>query len=180
MAAILAERMRRQRIGNPLAADDDAEELIGAIQPISTGPFARPGSPPCLAPRTEFDDMRATDRLRRDRTLVKGRFQGGGIGYVLARDLGIYANAFRKPLREPSETQGRVLDALRNTGPLTPRQLKEETGLLNKQITYDVEDIALDLSPLRSKALTSETVEIVSVAYPEPRHRILRYAGRPL
>jgi hypothetical protein len=27
MAAILAERMRRQRIGNPLAADDDAEEL---------------------------------------------------------------------------------------------------------------------------------------------------------
>jgi hypothetical protein len=346
MAAILAERMRRQRIGNPLAADDDAEELIGAIQPISTGPFARPGSPPWLAPRTKFDDMRATDRLRRDRTLVKGRFQGGGIGYVLARDLGIYANAFRKPLREPSENQGRVLDAVRNTGPLTPRQLKEETGLLNKQIMpalqrlqtsflvyedqldddwerswydfgsewpgvrvgeehresavaevlkrflrahvfatleqicdwsrlparqikrflaslearelvqrcaitgagegyclpgdeaqpdaspppgvvilhrgdflvrshaselkrrfhgsevlqyllvdgellgavcghwgfhpYDVEDIALDLPPRRIKAVKSEIVEIVRVAYPEPRHRILRYAGRPL
>jgi hypothetical protein len=346
MAAILAERMRRQRIGNPLAADDDARELIGAIQPISTGPFARPGSPPRLAPRSDFDDMRVTDRLRRDRTLVKGRFQGGGIGYVLARDLGIYANAFRRPLRESSEIQGRVLDAVRNTGPLTPRQLKEETGLLNKQIMpalqrlqtaflvyedqldddwerswydfgsewpgvrvgeehresavaevlkrflrahvfatleqicdwsllparqikhllasleaqelvrrcritgagegycpqgdeaqpdgspppgvfilhrgdflvrshaselkrrfpgrevlqyllvdgellgavcghwgfhpYDVEDIALDLSPLRIEALKGEIVEIVRVAYPEPRHRILQCAGRPL
>jgi hypothetical protein len=134
LAAILAERMRRQRIGNPLGPDDDARELIGAIQPISTGPFARPGSPPCLAPRTDFDDLRATGRLRRDRTLVKGRFQGGGIGYVLARDLEIYANAFRKSLVEPSDIQRRVLDALRSTGPLTPRQLKEETGLLNKQI----------------------------------------------
>jgi len=92
MAAILAERMRRQRIGSPLGAGDDVEELIGAIQPISTGAFARPGSPPRLTPRTDFDDMRATDRLRRDRTLVKGRFQGGGIGYVLARDLEIYAD----------------------------------------------------------------------------------------
>jgi hypothetical protein len=45
---------------------------------------------------------------------------------------------------------------------------------------YDVEDIALDLSPLRIKALKSEIIEIVRVAYPEPRHRILRYAGRPL
>jgi len=134
MAAILAERMRRQRIANPLAADEDAEELIGEIQPLSTGAFARPGSPPRLAPRSDFDDLRVTDRLRRDRTLVKGRFQGGGIGYVLARDLGIYANAFRRPLREPSEIQERVLDVVRHTGPLTPRQLKEETGLLNKQI----------------------------------------------
>ncbi len=134
LAAILAERMRRQRIGNPLAAGDDVRELIGAIQPLSTGPFARPGSPPRLVPRCDFDDTRVTDRLRRDRTLVKGRFQGGGIGYVLARDLEIYANAFRKPLREISEIQGQVLDAVRNTGPLTPRQIKEETGLLNKQI----------------------------------------------
>lgn len=134
MAVILAERMRRQRIGNPLGADDDVRELIRAIQPISTGAFARPGSPPRLTPRTDFDDMRATDRLRRDRTLVKGRFQGGGIGYVLARDLGVYANAFCRPLVQPSEIQGRVLDAIRSAGPLTPRQLKEETGLLNKQI----------------------------------------------
>jgi hypothetical protein len=78
--------------------------------------------------------MRATDRLRRDRTLVKGRFQGGGIGYVLGRDLELYANAFRKPLARPSEVQQLVLDAVRSTGPLTPRQLKEETGLLNKEI----------------------------------------------
>jgi hypothetical protein len=45
---------------------------------------------------------------------------------------------------------------------------------------YDVEDIALDLPPHRIEALKDEIVEIVKAAYPEPRHRIVHYAGRPL
>ena len=45
---------------------------------------------------------------------------------------------------------------------------------------YDVEDIALDLPPRRIEALKGQIVEIVRAAYPEPRHRILHYAGRPL
>jgi hypothetical protein len=104
------------------------------LQPLSTGAYERPGSPPRLVHRTAFDDARATDRLRRRRELVKGRFQGGGIGYVLAGDLGLYANAFRRPLPELSSVQASVLDAVQRTGPLTPRQIKEEVGLLNKQI----------------------------------------------
>jgi hypothetical protein len=104
------------------------------LQPLSTGAYERPGSPPRLVHRTAFDDARATDRLRRRRELVKGRFQGGGIGYVLAADLGLYANAFRRPLPELSSVQASVLDAVQRTGPLTPRQIKEEVGLLNKQI----------------------------------------------
>jgi hypothetical protein len=87
-----------------------------------------------LAHRTAFDDTRATDRLRARRQLVKGRFQGGGIGYVLAEDLELYANAFCRPLTKPTETQETVLDAVRRVGPLTARQIKEETGLLNKRI----------------------------------------------
>ena len=46
IAAILAERMRRQRIGNPLGPDEDAQELIGAIQPICTGSFSTRTSSP--------------------------------------------------------------------------------------------------------------------------------------
>jgi hypothetical protein len=66
--------------------------------------------------------------------MVKGRFLGGGIGYVLAKDLELYANAFCRRLDTLNETQEIVLDAIIRSETLTPRQLKEETGLLNKKI----------------------------------------------
>ncbi len=126
--------MRRQRLTDPLATTRGLETLIRTLQPISTGAYDRPGSPPRLAHRTAFDDTRATARLRAKRGLVKGRFLGGGIGYVLAEDLELYANAFCRPLARPSPIQKRVLDAVRHAGPLTARQIKEETGLQSKQI----------------------------------------------
>jgi hypothetical protein len=49
-------------------------------------------------------------------------------------DLGLYANAFRRPLQAMSETQEQVFEALHFGGPLTPSLVKEETGLLKKQI----------------------------------------------
>ena len=45
---------------------------------------------------------------------------------------------------------------------------------------YDVEDIALDLPSGRIEALKKEIIEVVENAYPQPRHRILHYAGAPL
>lgn len=84
--------------------------------------------------RTTFDDGRETDRLRAQRLIVKGRFLGGGIGYVLADDLALYANTFRRPATGLNETQRAVFDVVKNVGPITPRQIKEETGLLNKEI----------------------------------------------
>ena len=75
-----------------------------------------------------------TARWRRTRKLVKGRFLGDGIGYVLADELELYANAFRKPVTRLTENQQRVVDALRACGPMAPRLIKEETGLLNKEI----------------------------------------------
>jgi hypothetical protein len=126
--------MRRQGLTDPLPTARGLEALVRTLQPISTGAYARPGSPPRLAHRTAFDDTRATARLRGRRKLVKGRFQGGGIGYVLAEDLELYANAFCRPLTRLSQTQATVLDAVQRAGPLTARQIKEETGLLNKQI----------------------------------------------
>jgi hypothetical protein len=72
--------------------------------------------------------------LRAGRVIVKGRFLGGSIGYVLAQDLDLYANAFQRPVSGFNEVQEIVLEAVQSAGPLTPRQVKEETGLLNKQI----------------------------------------------
>ena len=133
-ASIRAERLARQGLAEPLASRHALCPLIRALQPLSTGPYARPGSPPRLVHRTVFDDATAADRLRRERALVKGRFRAGGVGYVLADDLELYANAFCKPVAVPSPIQAEVLDVVCRAGPLTPKQIKEETGLLNKQI----------------------------------------------
>jgi hypothetical protein len=83
-----------------------------------------------------FDDAAVADELRAARQLVKGRYLGGTIGYVLSADLGLYTRAFRRPLDPGSldEPQQRVLAAFRSLGPLTPRQMKAETRLLNKEI----------------------------------------------
>jgi hypothetical protein len=66
--------------------------------------------------------------------LVKGRFWGGNIGYVLAGDFELYATAFRKPITRFNPLQERLLEVLWSTGPLTPRQLAEERGRKNKEI----------------------------------------------
>jgi len=131
---ILAERLRRQSLARPI---DDPSEYVGlfrSLQPVSPLANSRPGSPPRLLHRAAFDDGAEADRLRADRRLVKGRFLGGRVGYVLADDLQTYATAFRRPLAAITDEQQTVLDAVRSLGPITPRQLKEETGLLNKRL----------------------------------------------
>jgi hypothetical protein len=94
-----------------------------------------PGNPPRLVHRTTFDDGAFADELRSRHELVKGRFLGGNVGYVLTGDLQLYATAFRKPLIAMTPVQERVLQALRYTDELSTRQLSEETGLKNKQLT---------------------------------------------
>jgi hypothetical protein len=126
--------LARQGLAKPLARKAGFEALFRRLQPVSTGPQVRPGSPPRLTHRTRFDSEAAADDLRSNRRIVKGRFQGGGVGYVHADDLGLYANAFRRPLPALSEVQEQVFDALRYGGPLTPSLVKDETGLLKKQI----------------------------------------------
>ena len=133
-ATIFAERLRRQRLIEPLEKPDDYSELFRLLQPVSTLASTMPGNPPRLAHRTTFDDGQVTDRMRGDRTIIKGRFLGGTIGYVLAEELELYANAFCRWLPGLDETQEIVLNAIIRSETLTPRQMKEETGLLNKKI----------------------------------------------
>jgi hypothetical protein len=134
LAAILAERLRRQRLTEPLKDPEKYVEFFGLLQPVSPVGSSRPGDPPRLVHRTVFDDGALAGQMREERIIVKGRFLGGTIGYVLAEDLELYANAFCRPLSGLNETQQTVLDAIIRSETLTPRQIKEETGLLNKQI----------------------------------------------
>ncbi len=131
---ILAERLGRHALSAPLTDKTDYVELFRALQPVSPVHFSCPGDPPALSRRTEFNGALEANRLRQRGRLVKGRFLGDRLGYVWADDLAIYGNAFRRPLGKATRTQQTLLDTLAEVGPLTPRQIKDETGLLNKQI----------------------------------------------
>jgi hypothetical protein len=132
--AVLAERLGRQRLVNPVRTADEYMALFRQLQPVSPVYFSRPGDPPTLVHRAALDDRAITADWRRKRTIVKGRFLGGTIGYVFSEDMAFYANAFQRPLARLSEAQELIYNTLLHVGPLTPRQLKEETGLLNKEI----------------------------------------------
>ncbi len=131
---ILCERLRRQRLLEPIQDRRQYQALFALLQPVAPIYFSYPGTPPCLVHRTVFDDSVEANRLRAERTIVKGRFLGGIVGYVLAQDLGLYARAFRRPLSGLNERQQTVLEAVQTMGGLSPAQIKEETGLLKKEI----------------------------------------------
>ena len=133
-ATVLAWRLVRQGLAEPARSPDEYVQLVRRLQPIAPVANTIPGSPPRLVHRTTIDDGALADKLRSRAELLKGRFWGGNIGYVLADDLEIYGTAFRKGLDRFSAAQEQVYKTLSSTGPLTPRQLKQETGLLNKQI----------------------------------------------
>jgi hypothetical protein len=138
--AVIAERLRRQLLDQPLKKKAELPELFRKLQPVAPLAYSYPGSPPRLKHRTTFDDGEALDDLRGSREIVKGRFLGGRIGYVRASDLELYGAAFRKPLRELNDTQHRVMDAVQEIGPADTNQIKELVDgdggapLLKKQI----------------------------------------------
>ena len=133
--SVLTLRLAAQGLTSPARSRDEYLTLVHRLQPIAPVAFTMPGNPPQLVHRTTFDDAALADELRGRRELVKGRFLGGNIGYVLASDLQLYATAFRKTLSRMTPVQERVMQALRYTGELSTRQLSEETGLKNKQLT---------------------------------------------
>jgi hypothetical protein len=133
-STLLAERLKRQGLICPVSTPKQYIALFKRLQPVSPVHFSYPGAPPQLTRRTTFDDTELADSFRAEREIVKARFLHGTIGYVLADDLADYAVAFMKPLTKFTYFQHQVLEAIRHTGPLTPRQVKEETELMNKQV----------------------------------------------
>lgn len=134
-ATMLARRLAAQGLSVQAKNPDEYLKLVRRLQPITPVALTMPGDPPRLVHRTSFDDGALADELRGRRELVKGRFLGGNVSYVLAGDLQLYATAFRKPISAMTPVQERVLQALQYTDELSTRQLSEETGLRNKQLT---------------------------------------------
>ena len=133
-SALAALRQQRQCLVRPAASPAEYEPLFRAMQPVAPVWASCPGDAPKLVHRAAFDDQEHNFDLRAERLIVKGRFQGGKVGYVFLDELALYAAAYRSA--SPLGPKELVLaDLLRNEGPMTVQQMKESTGLLVKEIT---------------------------------------------
>jgi hypothetical protein len=93
------------------------------------------GDPPSLTYRADFNDIEFNRDRQNDRSLVKGRFAGGNLGWIMDEDLELFANLYCKPLAKPAPKQAEVLELILREGPLNIQQIKEITGMLVKEIT---------------------------------------------
>lgn len=93
------------------------------------------GNPPCHVFRASFDDMELNRRRQEERILVKGRFQGGTLGWVEAADLELFACLSRKSPAVLHPMDAALLELIEREGPMNIQLMKELSGLLVKQIT---------------------------------------------
>lgn len=132
---IISLRMERQFLLDRKANEEEYTNLYRDTQPGQNLYWHGFGEPPVLSFRAAFDDIEFNRQRQLKRQLIKGRFGGGNLGWIVAEDLELFAAVYRKPLLKPSETQLKVLELIRREGPFNIQQLKTDTGLLVKQLT---------------------------------------------
>ena len=133
-AKIISLRMERQCFINK-ANEDEYIELYRDTQPGQNVYWNGFGQPPTLTFRSDFDDIEFNRNRQLNRELVKGRFAGGNLGWIVPEDIELFAALYRKPLTRLTEEQLHILELIETAGPFNIQQIKEETGLLAKQIT---------------------------------------------
>lgn len=133
-AKIISLRMERQCF---IKKADEAEyvRLYRDMQPGQNVYWNGFGAPPTLTFRADFDDLEFNRNRQLKRELIKGRFASGNLGWIEPDDIELFAALYRKPLTKPTEEQRRILELIETAGPFNIQQLKEETGMLVKQIT---------------------------------------------
>lgn len=131
---IIALRMERQFLDRK-AKEEEYEALFKDVQPGQAIYWHGFGQPTELSFRASFDDKEYNRIRQKERKLVKGRFQGGNVGWIEAGDMELFAGMCCKPITQFSFLQEKILRMIEEMGPVTIQQIKEETGLLVKEIT---------------------------------------------
>ncbi|MDD4495975.1 MAG: hypothetical protein PHV32_16820 [Eubacteriales bacterium] len=131
---IISLRMERQHL-TCKANEAEYINLYRDTQPGQNVYWNGFGDPPTLTYRADFNDMEFNRERQRTRALIKGRFAGGNLGWIVPEDMELFACAFQKPLSKPTEKQLILLELIEHEGPLTIQQMKETTGMLVKEIT---------------------------------------------
>ncbi len=130
---ITALRMERQHLARK-ANEQEYLALYRDTQPGQNVYWNGFGDPPSLTYRADFNDMEYNRERQKTHALIKGRFSGGNLGWIVPEDLELFAAAFAKPLVKPTPRHTALLELIERE-PLTIQQIKEETGLLVKEIT---------------------------------------------
>jgi len=133
-AKITALRMERQHFLKK-ANEEEYTALYRDLQPGQNVYWNGFGQPPTLSFRADFDDIEFNRVRQKERRLIKGRFSGGTLGWIVPEDLELFLALYQKPLKAPSDAQRLLLHLIETAGPLNIQQMKEETGLLVKEIT---------------------------------------------
>ena len=131
---IISLRMERQFLINR-ANEAEYLALYRDTQPGQNVYWHGFGDPPSISFRAAFDDMEFNRERQRTRTLVKGRFQGGNLGWIESRDMELFACMCQMPLERANEAQITLLELIQRDGPLNIQVMKEMTGMLVKKIT---------------------------------------------
>lgn len=101
---MIALRMRRQCISRHTGINE-YDKLYRDLSPGLNLHRHGFGQPPCLVCRTDFDGAEYNGRRQLERTLVKGRFQNGNIGFIEAEQMELYACMYQKPYRPTEYTE---------------------------------------------------------------------------
>lgn len=117
------------------ADEVEYEKLYRDTQPGQNVYWNGFGQPPTLIFRADFDDIEFNRNRQLEHKLIKGRFAGGNLGWIVPEDVELFAALYRKPLARPTMEQLQILELIETAGPLNIQQIKEETGMLVKQIT---------------------------------------------
>jgi len=130
---IIALRMERQHLIRR-ANEAEYSDLYRDIQPGQNVYWNGFGDPPSLTYRANFNDVEFNRKRQMNHRLIKGRFAGGNLGWIMPEDLELFATTFMKPLDKPTTRHTALLELIERE-PLTIQQMKEETGMLVKEIT---------------------------------------------
>lgn len=132
---LLALRLQRQHL-TAAASEEGYDALYRDMQPGMNAYWHGFGQPPELTFRAGFDDIEYNRRRQLKRELVKGRFSGGNLGWIVPEDLPLFAALYRKPVVGlMNDVQTTIMTLIERLGPLNIQQIKEESGFLVKTIT---------------------------------------------
>lgn len=133
--SIKLERLKRLGFSNPAESEAEYDVLFKRLQPVSPEYFTEPGRPPSLRDRATFDDIEYNRLLRQNQEIVKARFQGGTLAYVIRDEFEIFASAFCKPFSRLDYTETELYTVLNQIGPMEKKQLIEELDLKGPVVT---------------------------------------------
>ena len=133
-AKIISLRMERQGFVHKLG-EEAYVSLFRDTQPGQNVYWNGFGQPPVLSFRADFDDLAFNRARQNSRQLIKGRFGGGNLGWIAPEDMELFLAVYQKPLKDPTPLLLRLLELIERSGPYNIQQIKEETGLLVKEIT---------------------------------------------